>query len=351
VTDTRTDNRDHGHIDRARLDNYLSATLGMPSGGLEIAPTQGGMSNPTFFLRKPGWTAVLRKKPAGPLIPSAHAIDREYRVLCALEGTDVPVPKPIHYCETADVVGTPFYLMERLEGRVIPEYAAPGLSKEDRHAVFASMAAAMAALHRLDYAALGLSDFGRAGNYFARQLNRWSQQWALFRRGDDDNPALDTIRAWLADRVPESDTLSLLHGDYRIGNLIFHPTEPRVLGLLDWELSTLGHPLVDVAFNTSAWHMAPDELGGLKGLPLAELGIPEEEDYLELYYRLSGTRDRMTPFHRIFALFRSAVGSAGVAARGEAGTNFRHDASSVGRQLALAYARRGVELIEAADDT
>ena len=212
--------------------------------------------------------------------------------------------------------------------------------------LFRSMCAALAAIHKLDYHALGLSDFGKPGNYFARQLSRWSSQWTQFRRGDDDNPDLDRMVRWLSERVPKSETLSLCHGDFRIANAIFHKSEPRVIGVLDWELSTLGHPLVDLAFNIQAWRMAPDENGGLLGLPLEEMGIPSEHDYLELYYKLSGAKERLTRFHQVFAMFRGAVGSAGVAARGDLGNSELPDAARIGRHLARAYAKRGVGLIE-----
>lgn len=329
----------------ARLDEYLR-TLAPGSAVLEIRRTEGGMSNPTYFLRRGDWQAVLRKQPGGVVLPSAHAIDREYRVLTALHGTGVPVPQPLHYCSDRSVLGTPFYLMQRLDGRVWHAFSTPGLDREERAALYGSMVATMAAIHRLDINALGLADYGRPGNYFERQLKRWSEQWAKFRRGDDDIPALDRIVAWLSERVPASQLQALCHGDFRIGNVMFHATEPRVIGVLDWELSTLGHPLVDVAFNSQAWRMAPDENGGLLGLPLAELGIPTEEDYLERYYALAGSSERMTGFHQVFAMFRGAVGSAGVAARGEGGNAFLPDAARVGRKLAVAYAARGLSLME-----
>jgi len=336
-------------FDAGRLDAYLSK-IGLPAGGLQLERTQGGMSNPTYFVQRghgPGaWQAVLRKQPSGEVMPSAHAIDREFRVLTALQGTAVPVPRALHYCEDRSVLGTPFYLMERLQGRVFHAFATPGVSAAERRAMFDAMVATMAAIHRLNVVALGLADYGRPGNYFARQLKRWSQQWAVFRRGDDDNPALDQVVAWLAERVPDSELLCLCHGDFRIGNVMFHPTEPRVVGVLDWELSTLGHPLVDLAFNSQAWRMAPDENGGLLGLPLAELGIPPEAEYLERYYALACSTERMSPFHQVFAMFRGAVGSAGVAMRGDAGNGFLPDAARIGRQLARAYAQRGLRLIE-----
>jgi aminoglycoside phosphotransferase (APT) family kinase protein len=330
----------------ARLDAYLRDSLSVGGGALVVERTVGGMSNPTYFLRRGGWQAVLRKQPNAVLMPSAHAIDREYRVLAALRDSAVPVPAPLLYCTDREVVGTPFYLMERIDGRVFDGFAMPGVPSAQRRAMYDSMGATMAALHSLDFRALGLGDYGKPGNYFARQLSRWSQQWTQFRRGDDDNPELDRVVAWLAERVPESDTLALCHGDFRITNMMFHPSEPRVVGVLDWELSTLGHPLVDVAFNSQAWRMATDENGGLLGLPLAEMGIPSEDEYLERYYRLAGSKERMTTFHQVFAMFRGAVGSAGVAARGEAGNGFLPDAARVGRKLAQAYARRGAALID-----
>jgi len=334
----------------ARLADYLNAVLGADrDSALQILRTEAGMSNPTYFVQRGDWRAVLRKQPAGPLMPSAHAIDREWRVLQALHAAPdagVPVPEPLHYCADRVVLGTPFYLMQWVPGRVFTEYATPGPARAERAALYEAMVGALAAIHRVDPAAVGLGDFGRPGNYFARQLKRWSEQWAHWRRGDDDNPALDFITAWLAERVPERELLRLCHGDFRIGNVMFHPTEPRVVAVLDWELSTLGHPLVDVAFNCQAWRMAADENGGLLGAPLAELGIPSEEDYLERYYALAGSTERMGTFHKVFAMFRGAVGSASVASRGEGGNAFLPDAARVGRKLALAYATRGKRLIE-----
>jgi aminoglycoside phosphotransferase (APT) family kinase protein len=328
-----------------RLDEFLRGQFG-GVGSTIVERTQGGMSNPTYFLTRGDWRAVLRKQPNAVLMPSAHAIDREYRVLTALRRSPVPAPEPYLYCADRAVIGTPFYLMERLDGRVFHEFRTPGLDREHRAELYRSMCATLASIHKLDYRALGLTDFGKPGNYFARQLNRWSTQWTQFRRGDDDNPDLDRMVRWLSERVPDSETIALCHGDFRIANLIWHPTEPRVIGVLDWELSTLGHPLVDLAFNSQAWRMAPDENGGLLGLPLQELGIPSETDYLELYYQLTGAEERLTRFHQVFAMFRGAVGSAGVAARGDLGNSVLPDAARIGRHLARAYAKRGVALIE-----
>lgn len=333
-------------FDVARLDAYLRTSLPELGGELIVERTVGGMSNPTYFLQRGTWQAVLRKQPNAVLMPSAHAIDREYRVLTALHGSAVPVPAPILYCNEREVVGTPFYLMERIHGRVFEGFPMEGVLPAQRQLMYDSMAATMAALHSLDYHALGLGDYGRPGNYFARQLSRWSTQWSQFRRGDDDNPDLDRIVTWLSARVPESDLIALCHGDFRITNMMFHPSEPRVVAVIDWELSTLGHPLVDVAFNSQAWRMAPDENGGLLGMPLSEMGIPSEADYLARYYRLAGSGERMTTFHQVFAMFRGAVGSAGVAVRGDAGNGFLPDAARVGRRLSRAYAKRGAALID-----
>jgi len=311
-------------FDVARLDAWLQRQFGGGGAALQLERTQGGMSNPTYYLQRGDWQAVLRKQPAGAVLPSAHAIDREFRVLAALQGSAVPVPQPLLYCDDRSVLGTPFYLMQRLQGRVFHAFSTPGVGAAERAAMFDAMVATMAAIHRIDVAAVGLADYGRPGNYFARQLRRWSEQWAAFRRGDDDNPALDRIVAWLAGRVPTSERLALCHGDFRIGNLMFHSTEPRVVGVLDWELSTLGHPLVDLAFNSQAWRMAPDENGGLLGLPLATLGIPDEATYLERYYALAGAEERMTTFHQVFAMFRGAVGSADALRVGGDGPEKRH---------------------------
>jgi aminoglycoside phosphotransferase (APT) family kinase protein len=333
-------------FDPKALRRFLAGFLGRRIGSLSVRPTEGGMSNPTYFVDADGWRAVLRKQPRMQLAKSAHAIDREFRVLKALAGSDVPVPEVYHYHDDADLIGTPFYLMQWLEGRIFTAYAMPGVAATERAALYASMCETMAKIHRLPFRARGLEDYGRAGNYFERQISRWSQLWAQYRKDDDDNPALDRMISWLPARIPDSELLALCHGDFRIGNMVFHPTEPRVIGVLDWELSTLGHPLVDVAFNTQAWHMASDENGGILGKDLAALGIPREEDYLESYYAHAGSTERLTDFHRAFAMFRAAVGAAGVAVRGEKGNSTLPDSARVGRFLARAYASRGMVIAE-----
>lgn len=336
---------DDADFDVRCLNDYLNNCLG-PATSTQVRRTEGGMSNPTYFVQHGRSRVVLRKQPKNILMPSAHAIDREYRVLEALRGSEVPTPTPICYCTDREVLGTPFYLMERLDGRIFHEFATPGLDRQERGQLYGAMCRTLSSIHKLDFRALGLGDFGKPGNYFKRQLSRWSGLWDQYRTDADDNPNLDKIVSWLSGRIPESETLTLCHGDYRIANVMFHPIEPRVIGVLDWELSTLGHPLVDLAFNSQAWRMAPDENGGLLGLPLEKMGIPSEGDYLDMYYALTSATERLTVFHQVFAMFRGAVGSAGVAKRGDLGNGVLPDAARVGRRLAHAYAARGVALIE-----
>jgi aminoglycoside phosphotransferase (APT) family kinase protein len=331
-------------FDAAALAAYLQERLPDFEGPLEVEQFKGGQSNPTFLLKTPRANYVLRRKPPGKLLPSAHAVDREYRVMTALATTDVPVPKTFCLCEDETVIGSAFYVMEQVKGRILWDPALPGMAPGDRARIFDSMNSAIAALHRVDFASVGLADFGKPGNYFARQIGRWTTQ---YRASETERiEAMERLIEWLPQHIPPSEAATLVHGDYRLDNLVFHETEPRVVAVLDWELSTLGHPLVDVAFNSQAWRMATDENGGLLGLPLAEMGIPTEEAYLERYYRLAGSSERMTTFHQVFAMFRGAVGSAGVAMRGEAGNGFLPDAARVGRKLARAYAKRGAALID-----
>jgi aminoglycoside phosphotransferase (APT) family kinase protein len=328
----------------SRLDVWLRDHVRGLRGELEIERATGGMSNPTYFLSLGDWTAVLRKQPDVILNVSAHRIDREYRVISALYGSAIPVPEPILYCEDADVVGTPFYLMGRLEGRVFADASLAALTPDDRTACYHSMAETMAALHNFDWETAGLADFGRTGDYFARQINGWAKQWAGF--GLDDNPAVNHLIAWLRDHIPAGDTTAICHGDYRFANLMFHPREPRVIGLFDWELSTLGHPLADVAFNLQSWLLKPDENGGVAGLDLAARGIPSVRAYLDTYYARANNPERLTRFHIAFAMFRAAVGVSGVAVRAAA----MGEDSAQPKHFAKAYANAGVMAINSWDD-
>lgn len=300
----------------------------------------GGQSNPTFFVSFDNRRMVLRKKPAGTLLPSAHAVDREYRVMNALTGTGLPVPPTVLFHEGSDIVGTPFYLMERLDGRIFHDSSLPGMAPKERQAIYLSMAETMARLHNVDWQAARLGDYGKPGNYFSRQVGRWTRQWADGKVRE--NPDLERLTEWVASHIPGEERTVLSHGDFRLGNLMFHPVEPRVIAVLDWELSTLGHPLADVAFNTTLWRMLPEEYGGIRGLDLATLGIPAENDYLETYYRSASHDVRLQPFHTAFAFFRWAVIFEGIGARAARGNASSANAAEVAN-LGFALARRGLE--------
>lgn len=329
-------------FDPGRLEAFLRQAIAGLQGPMTLERIGGGQSNPTFFVSFANRRMVLRKKPAGEVLPSAHAVDREYRVINALTSTDVPVPNTVLYHAEDNVIGTPFYVMERLEGRIFSECALPGLAPAERRAIYFSMADTMAKLHRVDWQAIGLADYGRPGTYFERQIGRWSKMWMLSKTRE--NPDLDRLLAWLPRNIPASDETAIAHGDFRLGNLMFHPTESRVIAVLDWELSTLGHPLADVAFNCTAWRTFPHEYGGIRGLDLAELGIPGEAEYLERYYRSAGRAGGVTAFHFAFAFMRWAVIFEGIAARARSGTAAADNAGEVGK-LALVLARRGIEAI------
>ena len=329
-------------FDPAVLGAYLRAHVPGTSGAFTLARISGGQSNPTFFASLGERHLVVRKKPPGAVLPSAHAVDREYRVISALAATDVPVPRAVLFCDDISVVGTPFYAMDRLDGRVFHDAALPGVAPADRTAMYFAMAETLARLHDVDPDAIGLADFGRAGNYFERQIRRWIAQYQAARWRD--LPDLDRAAAWLPEHLPPEEPARICHGDYRIGNLMFHRTEPRVIGVLDWELSTLGQPLADVAFSALGWVSYPHEYGGLRGLDHATLGIPSREDYLARYFasRKTPAPNKVEPFHTIFALFRFAVIFEGIAARARAGSAAADNAAAVG-ELAPVFARRAVE--------
>ena len=328
---------------KQRLEAFLKGAIEGLTGEMRLEPIAGGQSNPTFFVSFDNRAMVLRKQPEGKVLPSAHAVDREFRIMQALATTDVPVPKMLLYHAGREVVGTPFYVMERLQGRIFSAYAAPELHSSKRRAIYLAMAETMARLHKVDWAAIGLADYGRPGSYFTRQIARWSQQWSMSRTRE--NADLERLIAWLPANIPDESETSISHGDFRLGNLMFHPTEARVVGVLDWELSTLGHPLADVAFNCIAYHTLPSEYGGLRGLDLAALGIPSQADYLAHYYQHSGRRDGVTGFHFAFALFRLAVIFEGIAARAAEGSAVADNAAEVG-QLGRAFAARAVEFVD-----
>ncbi len=326
-------------FDVAALQAYLQARLPGFAGPLQAEQFKGGQSNPTYKLLTPGATYVMRAKP-GPvakLLPSAHAIEREYRVMAALAATEVPVPRMHLLCDDETVIGRAFFVMEHVPGRVLWEQSLPGLEPAQRGAIYDEMNRVIAALHRLDPAALGLADFGRPGNYFERQIGRWTKQYLASVTGA--NPAMDRLIEWLPANIPASardeSMVAVVHGDYRLDNLIFDPGEPRVRAVLDWELSTIGHPLADFSYHCMSWHIPPGAFRGIAGLDLAALGIPAERDYIERYCARSG-RGRPDAiradwdFYLAYNLFRLAAILQGIAKRVEAGTAASDQARSAG---------------------
>ncbi len=296
---------------------------------LTVKPLTGGQSNPTFLLTSHNQRYVLRKKPPGPLLPSAHAVDREFRVMQALQGSDVPVPTLYAYSDDLEIVGTPFYVMEYLDGRVIVDQSLPSLSKTDRTAVYHDMNRVIAALHAIDYASVGLETFGKPGNYFSRQIARWSRQYK--EANTEDIFELHALIEWLPDNIPSGEETSIVHGDYRLDNLVLHPTEPRAIGLLDWELATLGHPLADFAYHCMSWHIPASLWRGIGGLDLAALGIPSEAQYLKQYSNATGFNgEEHWDFYIAYNLFRMAAILQGIAKRAADGTAASSDAVETG---------------------
>ena len=331
-------------IDPARLDFYLRTHIPGLTGAMEIAQAAGGMSNPTFFVTYGERRMVLRKQPGVTLSPSAHRIDREYRVLTALDGSAIPVPAPILYCEDAGIVGTPFYMMVRLDGQVFFDSSLPGFTPAERRACYTSMCTTMAAIHAFDWVAGGLGDFGKRGHYFERQLAGWVRQWEQF--AISNNPDVDALIVYLHEHISADNAASICHGDYRVANVMFGPGEPRVTGVLDWELATIGHPLADVAFNLQAWFLTPEQNGGILGLDLDALGIPSAREYVDLYYQYAPNSERLTSFHIAFAMFRAAVGLSGVALRSETAATPDLAGGREARGFAIAYAKAGTTAID-----
>lgn len=295
---------------------------------IEVQRISGGQSNPTYFITVDGRRLVLRKQPSGELLPSAHLVDREYRVMHALRGSGVPVPKMELLEEDKSVLGAAFYIMERIEGRVVHDSALPGFAPEERTAAYLDYARTLAALHSVDYKAVGLGDFGREGGYLARQIARWTKQWRLSQTRDDAN--MEELATWLAANVPADDPTTVVHGDYRIGNVMFAPVEPKLAAVLDWELATLGHPLSDVAHLSTFWAFEPEMLGGVKGLDLKALGIPERDRFVDAYREAGGYAGEISAFHDAYALFRFAAIFEGIAARVKSGSAAGEDAEKVG---------------------
>jgi aminoglycoside phosphotransferase (APT) family kinase protein len=314
-----------------RLEGWMRGHIDGFRGPLAAEQFAGGQSNPTYKLHSGAGSYVLRRKPLGQLLPSAHAVDREYRVMRALSETAVPVPQVHALCEDDTVIGSAFFVMEFLDGRIFWDPRLPGLAPAERRAMFQSMNTVIAALHSVDHVAVGLGDFGRPGNYLARQVARWSRQYQASET--EPQPAMDRLIEWLPRHLPLEGEARIVHGDYRIDNLIFHPTEPRVIGVLDWELSTTGDPLADFAYHAMAWRVTPELFRGLAGVDLAALGIPSEDEYVAAYGERTG-RGRSTDweFYIVYSLFRLAAIMQGIAKRALDGTAASPDAVDLGRK-------------------
>ena len=320
-------------FDEYALDAYLRQHIADYSGPYTLSAISGGQSNPTFLLKGAAHSLVLRKKPAGKLLPSAHAVDREYRVMTALQGSGVPLARMRFYCDDASVIGTPFYVMDFVAGRQFMDPSLPELDPAQRHAVWDAFNSAVATLHMVDFAAVGLGDYGRVGNYLPRQIGRWSQQYRAAQT--EDIASMEQLMAWLPEHIPPRDETTLVHGDLRIDNLLFHPTEPRILALLDWELSTLGHPLADMAYHVMSWRLTADQFRGMAEHDLPALGIPAEAEYLGWYVQRTG-RPAIDPveweFHMTFSMFRLAAILQGIVHRALQGNASSDQSLAVGRR-------------------
>lgn len=304
--------REKHRFDEAALVRYMNEHMDGDFSALRVEQFEGGQSNPTFKLTCGDRSFVMRKKPPGQLLKSAHAVDREYRIITALRDTAVPVPETFVLCEDESVLGTAFFVMDHVEGRVITDVNLPSLSQADRGALYEDFARVLAALHAVDYDAVGLGDYGRPGNYYARQISRWSKQYDASKT--EEIPEMDLLLDWLPSHIPEVEETTIAHGDYRIGNCIIHPTEPRVVAVLDWELSTLGHSLADVAYFCMMYYLDVLSEGPF---PPPGSGIPSESEFLKCYCKHAGLDGiENWQFYKIYNLFRSAAIAQGVYKRG-----------------------------------
>lgn len=314
------------------LERYLTNEISGFKPPITIEQFKGGQSNPTFRLTdSTGRRYVLRRKPPGKLLPSAHAVDREYKVITALANTDVPVARTYCLCEDDSVIGTSFYVMDCVEGRVLWDQSLPGMAPSERHAIFDEMNRVIAALHTVDYQSIGLSDFGKSGDYLARQISRWSKQYQASET--EKIEAMDQLIAWLPKNIPAGDETCIVHGDYRLDNMIFHPTKPRVLAVLDWELSTLGHPLADFSYHVMSWYLSAEQFRGLGDVDLTALGIPSVEDYVAMYCRRTGRNSIPNwDYYIAYNMFRLAAICQGIMGRVRDGTATSQHAIESGKR-------------------
>jgi len=301
-------------IDEASLERWLRSNVEGFAGPLEVRQFKGGQSNPTYQLVTPGQTYVLRRKPPGKLLPSAHAVDREFRVISALHPTGYPVARPFGLCMDESVLGTIFYVMEMVEGRILWDQNLPSCTPQERRDIYMAKLKTLADLHNLDHESIGLGDFGRPGNYMARQVDRWTKQYRASETEKLED--MDRMIVWLAATIPEQERTSVVHGDYRIDNMVLHPTEPRVLAVLDWELATIGDPLADFTHLLMNWH-----IGGVGRAPLTAEGVPSEEEYVAEYCRLTNRPSVANlDWYLAFCSFRLAAILQGIVGRVRDGT-------------------------------
>ncbi len=320
-------------FDPVPLDRFMRERVEGYAGPASIEQFKGGQSNPTYRISAGGRRYVMRAKPApaAKLLPSAHAVEREFRVISALGAAGIPVPKALALCEDESVIGRAFYVMDCVDGRIFWDQSLADMARAERAAIYDEMNRVIAALHALDQVAIGLGDYGKPGNYLARQIARWTRQ---YRASETEGiEAMDQLIAWLPGHVPPGEETSVVHGDYRLDNLVFHPTEPKVLAVLDWELSTLGHPLADFAYHCMSWHIPPDRFRGIGGLDLAALGIPEEADYIAAYCGRTGRKGiDHWDFYLAYNMFRLAAILQGIMKRALDGTASSAEALDAGRR-------------------
>ncbi len=318
-------------IDAGRLGDFLKQHMEGFRGPLEIEQFKGGQSNPTYRITAGGRRYALRKKPPGKLLPSAHAVEREFRVIQALSKVGFPVARPYVLCQDDAVIGTAFYVMDCVDGRVLWDPALPGMENSERKAIWDELNRVIALLHGVDWKAVGLEDFGKAGSYIGRQVGRWTKQYLASETQKIE--AMDRLIAWLPENIPATDETTVVHGDYRLDNTVFHATEPRLLAVLDWELSTLGDPLADFSYHCMSWHIPSTMFRGLEGLPLAQLGIPLERDYVAAYCKRTG-RGGVDPstwdYYMAYNMFRLAAICQGIAKRVVEGTAASEHARDAG---------------------
>ncbi len=323
---------DHLKFDEGALSDYMKSHVDGFKGPISVKKFKGGQSNPTYLLETPSKSYVLRRKPPGKLLPSAHAVDREYKVMTALGTQGFPVPKTYTLCEYPDVIGTTFFIMDFVEGRIFWDASLPDVRKDERGPLFNALTDTLAQLHNIDYKAAGLGDFGKPGNYFERQIGRWSKQY----QSAETDPIIEMNKLidWLPTAIPQDEATSIVHGDFRFDNVIMHPTEAKSLAVLDWELSTLGHPLADFTYYLMAWHFPPNVRGGLAGVDIEELGIPSLDETVARYCtQTERTEIPDIEFCLSYNMFRLGSIAQGVYARALQGNASSPQAMEMGKQI------------------